>query len=294
MHPKVTVVIINWNGKAYLDRCLASVANQTYDNYNVILVDNGSTDGSAQFVKTNYPRVEVIALNRNYEFAGANNIGIKKALSDGAEFIALLNNDTKADKEWLLELAKAIEQDDRIGICASKMLRMDDPRIIDSAGHVFKDDIPHDRGHGEVDNGQYDGQLGVLGGCAGASLYRKEMFEEIGLFDESYGIYYEDAELSWRSNRRGWKARFVPKSIVYHVRGGSTSGNKGLREELRRRGALNAVRMVKRYATLKQRIRISLIWLKEAIRQRTDSAWRKPDAEDDYLKKLILLWFKKI
>lgn len=294
MRPKVTVVIVNWNGKIYLDRCLTSVAAQTYDNYNVILIDNASTDGSAEFVREQYPQVKIITLDRNYEFAKANNIGIRMAIQEGAQFIALLNNDTKVEGEWLSELVKAMYRDPGVGICASKMLRMDDPRIIDSTGHYFVDGIIRDRGNGELDIGQYDSKAKVVGGCAGASLYRKTMFDAIGLFDESYGFYYEDAELSWRAYNSGWKAVFVPTSVVYHVRGGTARGDATLQEELRRRDVINIVRTVKRHASLKQRIVLSLIWMKEAMRQWVEAVMQKKKIKSEYMEKLALLWFKRI
>ena len=196
MTPNVLVIIVNWNGKEYLSGCLRSVFDQSYETFKVVLVDNGSTDDSIEFVKKNYPDVEVIPLDKNYGFAKANNTVMEAALKNKTiEYIALLNNDTKVEKKYLSELVKVMSSDNRIGICASKMLRMDDPHILDSTGHIFIDGIIYDRGGNEYDRGQYDKQLDVAGACAGACLYRKEMLEEIGLFDESFGSYYEDAEL---------------------------------------------------------------------------------------------------
>jgi len=291
---KVSVIIPNWNGKDYLRECLSSALNQDYDNFRVILIDNGSTDGSVEFVRNSYSEVEIIALDKNYEFAKANNIGIKKALEEGAQFIALLNNDTKVEKNWLSELVRVMESNSKIGICASKMLKMDNPQILDSTGHAFIDGIIRDRGSGELDRGQYDTKLEVVGGCAGAALYRREMLDEIGLFDEQFGFNYEDVELSWRAYRYGWKARYVPQAIVYHLRSGSVKDNSQLQEELRYRGMLNLIRTIKRHANIKQKIWVTLIWIKEASRQRIYLLFKGKEMGSDYLERLKLLWLKKL
>ncbi|MDD1710071.1 MAG: glycosyltransferase family 2 protein, partial [Methanoregulaceae archaeon] len=190
------IIVVNWNGKRFLDDCLTALERQTYPNFDVTLVDNGSTDGSVEFVRERFPRVHVISLPDNAGFSKANNHAITLALNDGVPYIALLNNDTKVDERWLEHLVRVMESGKDIGICASKMLRMEAPHILDSAGHIFKWGRIFERGHGEVDAHQYDDQLDIVGACAGACLYRREMLEEIGLFDERYGSYYEDAELS--------------------------------------------------------------------------------------------------
>jgi len=295
INPRVAIIILNWNGKDYLKDCLPSVLNQDYGNFAAMLIDNGSSDGSVEFVKNSYSEVEIIALDKNYEFAKANNIAIKKALEEGAQFIALLNNDTKVEKNWLSELVKVMESNPKIGICASKMLKMDNSKILDSTGHVFIDGIIRDRGSGELDKGQYDTKLGVVGGCAGAVLYRKEMLDEIGLFDEQFGFNYEDAELSWRAYKYGWKARYVPQAIVYHLRSGSVKDNSQLQEELRYRGMLNLIRTIKRHANIKQKIWVTLIWIKEASRQRIYLLFKGKEIRGgDYLERLKLLWLKKL
>ena len=148
-----------------------------------------------------------------------------------------------------------------IGICASKMLRMEAPHILDSTGHIFKWGRIFERGHGEVDARQYDDQLDIVGACAGACLYRREMLKEIGLFDERYGSYYEDAELSWRAFNRGWRARFVPESRVLHHRGGTTKSDPQIERQMKVRYAMNVVETVKKHATLGQKLMVSLTCL---------------------------------
>lgn len=250
---KVSIIIVNWNGKRYLNECLASAFNQTYLNYNVILVDNGSNDGSIEFVKEKYPEVKIIKLDKNYGFAKGSNIGMKEALKDkDVKYIALLNNDTKVDKIWLSELVKVAENEEKIGICTSKILRMD-KLTIDSTGQVLRLGMLVDRGHNKIDRGQYDDKSDIFSACAAACLYKREMLGEIGLFDESFFAYYEDAELSWRAYKNGWKARYVPTSIVYHKGGGTSKKSKEFEREMGFLCARNWARTVKRHATPTQK-----------------------------------------
>jgi len=217
-YPKVSIVIVNWNGKEYLGDCLSSVFDQSYPNYDVILVDNGSMDGSVEFVRKNYPKVKIIKLSKNYGIAKGNNIGIREAFKDkDVRYIASLATDTKVEKNWLSELVKVANTEEKIGICVPKILKMDNPKIIDHTGAVFKWKLVfRNRGRGEVDIGQYDNKLDVDGTDGTSCLLKRQMLEEIGLFDESFFINYEYHELSWRAYKRGWKAKFVPSSIVYH------------------------------------------------------------------------------
>ena len=217
-NPKVSIIIVNWDGKKHLKECLTSIFNQTYDNYEVIFVDNGSTDGSVEFVEKNYSQVKLIKLDENYGFAEGNNIGIKKAFKDEmVKYIATVNNDTKTDRHWLKELIEVAESNDKIGSCASKMLKYYDHTVIDSAGfYIIKDGGAIDRGTGELDTGSFSTKEEVFGACAGAALYRRDMLNQIGLFDEEYFAYFEDVDLAWRYRLRGWICIYVPSAIVYH------------------------------------------------------------------------------
>ena len=239
MNPKVSIIIVNWNGRQYLEECLSSVYAQTYSNFEVIFVDNNSKDGSVEFVATSFPETKVIKNNENLGFAEANNIGIKAA---NAKYIATLNNDTKADPNWLKEIITVAERADDIGSCASKMLRYKDHSIIDSTGiKLFSTGTVMDRGSEEKDKGQYDKSEEVFGACAGAALYRVEMLNAIGLFPSHYFASYEDVDLAWRARYAGWKCVYVPSAIVYHVRfatqkrllaKGSTFSTRKLRNQL--------------------------------------------------------------
>jgi len=182
-------------------------------------VDNGSSDGSKEHVKEHYPGVRVIDTGENLGFAKANNVGIRIA---NGEFIATLNNDTEAVPGWAEALAGAMASDPGVGMCASRMLRMDNHAIIDSTGIcVSRSGACWDRGMFERDAGQYDKAEEVFGPCAGAALYRKSMLDDVGLFDEDFISYMEDTDLAMRCRLAGWKCLYVPEAVVYHVHGGT-------------------------------------------------------------------------
>jgi GT2 family glycosyltransferase len=267
-HPdleKAVVIIVSWNGLHFLKECLSSLERQTYPFYETILVDNGSTDGSVAYVKSHFPAVRIIELDRNVGFAKANNFAMEEALRQKINYIALLNNDTKADRRWLEHLIQAAKTDAKIGMCASKMLFMSEPTIVDSTGHVFLSGKIGDRGHSEVDSGQYDDKTDVIGACAGACLYRREMLEEIGLFDESFVTYYEDAELSWRAHNRGWKAKYVPEAVVLHHHGGTTRSTQAIDRAMVEQSTINMVKMIRRHDSFVGKLRTSFVWFRMAL-----------------------------
>ncbi len=215
----VSVIIVNYNGSVYLDECISSLLAQTYPAIEIIFVDNGSSDGSCEYVKKNFPSVKIIANDENLGFAKGNNIGIKAAKG---ELIATLNNDTKVTSRWLEELVDAINFDANVGMCASKMLFMKNAEFINSTGIcISRSGACWDRGMFERDNGQYESTSEVFGPCAGAAMYRKSMLEDIGLFDEDFYAYMEDVDLAFRGRLRGWKCLYVPEAVVYHVHGGT-------------------------------------------------------------------------
>jgi GT2 family glycosyltransferase len=222
-YSKVSVIIVNWNGKKHLDVCLSSVFNQNYPNYEVIVVDNGSTDGSVEFIDEKYPQVNLIGLNENTGFARGNNIGIKKAFEDpNVAYIACLNNDTKTDENWLNELVKAAGTDEKIGMCQSKILFMGTEKIHSTGILLYKDLTTTNRGMFEEDKGQYDGKLDIFGPIGCSALYSRVMLEKIDLgyneyFDNDYFAYREDDDVAWRGRFAGFICVFVPRSVVYHV-----------------------------------------------------------------------------
>ncbi len=216
----ISVVIPNWNGKQFLAGCLDSLSGQTYKRFEVIIVDNGSIDQSAQFIGTNYPWVRLLRLDENRGFSPAVNVGIKQSRGN---FIALLNNDTVVDARWLEELIKVLQNDHTLGSVASKMLAYHDHSVLDGAGDGYRrGGLPGRIGHREQDLGQFDTPRYVLGACGGAALYRKEVFDRIGLFDEDYFAYLEDIDLALRAQSAGYKCLYVPTAIVYHLGCGTT------------------------------------------------------------------------
>jgi len=222
-YPLISVIIPNWNGAVHLPTCLQALRRQTYPNYEVIVVDNGSSDESLQILERDFPEVRVVALPFNRGFAGAANEGIRAA---GGELIALLNNDTEAEPGWLAALAEALERHHEAGMAASKLLLFDRRDVLHSAGDFYRvDGVPGNRGVWEKDEGQYDHDVWVFGACGGAAAYRRSMLEETGLFDEDLFAFCEDVDLAWRAQLLGYRCVFVPQARVYH-KVSATGGGK--------------------------------------------------------------------
>jgi GT2 family glycosyltransferase len=219
--PMISVIVVNWNRRALLAECLQSLAAQQGANFEVIVVDNGSTDDSADFVLQNYVHdgpfpCRLIANPDNRGFCAANNQGI--AASSG-EFVALLNNDAVAMESWLAELLTAFDSPD-VGMAASKILVKRDPARIDKVGHlIFADGQNRGRGTGEIDHGQYDRREEVAWPDGCAAMYRRSMLDEIGGFDEDLFAYADDAELGLRARIGGWRCLYIPEAVVHHERG---------------------------------------------------------------------------
>ena len=208
------IIITNWNGKDYLRVCLDSLRLQTHPNFEVIVVDNGSTDGSLEMLREEYPAVRVLALDENYGFVIASNRGAK---ATDADILVMLNNDTEAEPGWLEALCRALEEHPKAGSAASKMLLFDRRDTIHSAGDMLGPDfMPRNRGVWEIDRGQYDDRIEIFGPCGGAAAYRREAWEQVGGFDERLFMYLEDVDLAWRMQKAGWESVFVPEARVYH------------------------------------------------------------------------------
>jgi len=220
--PLVSVIIVNWNGKHLLEDCLGSLMAQTWSEREVILVDNGSSDGSVEYVTERYPEVRVVRLGKNRGFAGGNNAGM--GLASG-KYVALINNDTKADPEWLSRLVETAEASSpSTGMWASKILVYDRPTIIDNVGLLlYRDGLGRGKGRGEDDNGRFDlaGEAFFPSGCA--AMYRLTMIREIGMFDDEFFAYADDVDLGLRARLSGWGCRYVPTARVYHKYSASSS-----------------------------------------------------------------------
>jgi len=239
--PEVSVVIPSFNGKEFLKVCLPSLGRQTYKDFETIVIDNGSNDGTVEFLESNYPRARLVKNRENLGFAAAVNQGIR--VSRG-EYIALLNNDTEADKNWLKELVQTLKQRKDISFCASKMLNFYNRKIIDSAGDGWSMRFMQGYNVGkDVEDGPaYSKEKLVFGACAGAALYRKTLFKMIGLLDERFFAYFEDVDLNFRAQLAGLRCLYIPTAVVYHMWSATTQ----------RRNAL------KRFLTLRNRIIVVL------------------------------------
>jgi GT2 family glycosyltransferase len=221
---RVTLVIPNWNGERFLDTCLGSLRDQSFQDFETILVDNGSSDGSVRFAQRNFPEVRVIRLKENRGFSAAANAGI---WASNAEHVALLNNDTAVDPGWLEALVRAAGSHPEAGLFATKLVDFHKRRFLDGAGDALRlSGLPYRLGHGERDRGQFDAPAYVFGACGAAALYRRKMLNEVGLFDEDFGSYCEDGDLSFRAQLAGYKCFYVPDAVVYHVGSASTGGKR--------------------------------------------------------------------
>jgi GT2 family glycosyltransferase len=210
----ISVIIVNWNGKGFLADCLSALRRQTFRDFETILVDNGSTDGSGEFVRTEFPEVTVLPLSDNRGFTGGNIAGY--AIARG-ELIVLLNNDTEADSHWLEEMHHAAQVYPVAGSFASKMMYFDERNRIENCGYdLAVAGTTIDLGRDEVDSPKWACPRSVFGACGGAAVYRRSMLEEVGFFDPNFFLIYEDVDLSFRARLRGYECIYIPGAVVYH------------------------------------------------------------------------------
>jgi len=224
MQNKISVVIPNWNGKKYLNKCLSSINNQTLDSYEIIVVDNGSEDGSCKYIRDNFSEVKLIKLSKNEGFAKAVNIGIKVSDSD---LVFLLNNDTELPVNLLEILYNEACKEKKYLFFACKMINYYKKNEIDSAGDRFVITNFHTqvfRIGANQNKTEFNKKQEVFSACGGAALYRKEFFNKVGYFDEDFFAFQEDIDISFRAQLMNYKCLFLPKAIVYHMRGGTVSG----------------------------------------------------------------------
>ena len=220
MPPEISIVIVTWNGRAYLDACLNAVAAQQGVNSETILVDNASTDGTAAYVRAQFPWVRLVTLDENRGFAGGNNAGVREARG---RYVALLNNDTVPDPGWLRALLGGIDAEAGFVLTASRIVYMHDPRVIDSAGDgllrwggAFK----HRHGAPADTAGE---SREVFGVCGAACLLPRSVFDDLGGFDEDFFASHEDVDLSYRARLLGYRCRYVADAVVRH-HGSATLG----------------------------------------------------------------------
>ena len=215
-YPKVSLVILNWNGKDITIACLKSVEKIDYPNYQVIVVDNGSTDGSQKEIKAGFPSVHLMENGQNLGFPEGMNVGIRYALDGGADYVFSLNNDTILDRDILTELVKVAESSPAIGIVVPKVYFAQEPNRIQTVGGMI--DWKKGRGYhlkiGEIDTGEYESEREV--DYLGLPLIKKAVIDKIGLYDSGYFAYWEDVDLCTRAKRAGFKVISVPRAKIWH------------------------------------------------------------------------------
>ena len=209
----VSVIIVNWNKRALLAETLSALRAQTFRDFETIVVDNGSTDGSADFVAAEFPDARLVRVDENTGFAKGNNLGIRVARG---EFIVLLNNDAVPHPDWLAELAGAMQRHPDAGFGASRVVLYAHPELLDSAGDgIAGSGTVFRRGHRRPAS-EFEREEFVFGAQACASIYRRAMLDEIDLFDEDFFLVYEDADLSFRAQLAGFKCIYAPRALVRH------------------------------------------------------------------------------
>ena len=254
---RVRAVVLCWNNRDVLPRCLDHLLATEWPSgaLDIVVVDNGSTDGSIEDWERRYPTVRLVSTGRNLGFAGGVNAGLH-ALAD-VDAVALVNSDAFVEPGWLLPLAAALDAAPVLGATAPKLLFAEPdedghPRINNVGNELGPTWEPHDRGYGEVDHGQYDEAEDIWGWCGAAVLLRRRYLDEVGAFDDRLFMYCEDVDLSWRGRRAGWRYRYIPTSVVHHQHRASSGGeHTPLLDHLNRR---NRLVVVSRYGGWRGRV----------------------------------------
>ena len=219
----IDIVIPNWNGRRMLEVCLPSIYSQNYEDFTVIVVDNGSTDGSVEYLRSNYPQVTVVELHDNLGFSAAVNRGIQ---AGSRRWVLLLNNDIEMAPNCLSHLALQAGREPQIKMFALKMLSYHNRTVLDGAGDgVLRGGVGYRFGTLEPDSERYNLKREVFGACGGAALYDRTLFDEVGVFDEEFFAYLEDVDFNLRAARAGHRCCYIPGAVVYHV-GSATTGSK--------------------------------------------------------------------
>ncbi len=220
MEIKTTIIIPNYNGLSFMEPCFESLKEQTVRDFKVLVVDNGSTDGSVEWLKEH--RIPSIFLKENTGFSGAVNTGIRAA---DTPYVLLLNNDTRVEPGFVAAMERAMDQSPKIFSVSSRMIQMYHPELLDDAGDMYSIlGWAYQRGVGRSSE-LYQKSCRVFSSCAGAAIYRRAVFDEIGLFDELHFAYLEDIDVGWRAKLYGYDNIYCPDAAVYHV-GSGTSGSR--------------------------------------------------------------------
>lgn len=226
--PLVSIIIVNWNGRSWLETCLPTLYAQTMQDFETIVVDNASEDGSVSWLAEAWPQVIVLPQQTNTGFARGNNIGFERA---NGRFLVTLNNDTLLEPDWLAKLVGGVDAPD-VGMVACAMLLWREPHLLDSVGiEIDKAGIAWNRGWRERAADHME-RIDVFGPCGGAALYTRAMLDDVGAFDETYFAYYEDGDLAWRARRAGWRCRLVPQARLHHWHSAVGGKNEALKQYL--------------------------------------------------------------
>jgi GT2 family glycosyltransferase len=261
--PLVYIILVNWNGKAVTLDCLDSLATISYRNFKVLVVDNASNDGSVQAIKAHHPEAVVLEQRENLRFAGGNNVGMKYALEQEAEFLCFLNNDTTVDRDFLNHLVARMQSDKMIGMASPKIYYHDDPNRIWFAGgemSMWTGTMKH-TGIREIDRGQHDAsrEIDYATGCC--ILTTREVVEKAGMLDASYFMYAEDADWSMRVRRAGYRIVYEPKAKVWHKLSVASGGHLSFFKMKNK--YISNMRFFFRYASLAQKLVFP--WLTVAV-----------------------------
>ena len=260
VQPKVVVILLNWNNAHFTAPCIRSLEKSDYSNMHILVVDNGSQDGSPEALQNDFPNLALIRNGQNLGFAAGNNVGIRAALEMGAEYVLILNNDTEVDSGLIRELVSMCEADHSIGISTPKMYFMNPPNVIWFAGSTVNlwTGTSNHIGCGEIDRGQFDAiaEPGFATGCC--FLVRADVLKRLGGFEERFFIYSEDADFSLRCRKAGYRIVFNPRGKLWHKESGTMAKNGGgpgarqspLQHYLKAR---NGIFVVRRHASLLQK-----------------------------------------
>jgi len=226
--PEVAIIILNWNNWKDTIECIESLKNGSYSNYKLIIVDNASSNNSAEIIKNRFPECILIKNSTNIGFAEGNNAGIRYAINNlNPQYILLINNDTVAAPDSIARLVDLMQNNPKIGAVQPKIIRKDNSQIIDSVGQeIFSYGTTRDIWFGQKDEGQFNKSKEIFGACAAAALYRTQTLKETGIFNGKFFILLEDVDLSWRIRLAGYKIVYTPNTVIQHKRGISNRNNR--------------------------------------------------------------------
>ncbi len=231
--PRVTAVVLSYNGRKLLEQMLPTLLGQRYSDFDTLVVNDGSVDGTIEWLRERWPQVRAISNTRNLGVAASLNRGVQAARG---EYVALLNNDLELDPGWLGALVATLDEYPAAAAATGKLLDFYNRELIEAAGDLMRwSGMSDHRGQGERDGAAYEEPSAVFSPCAGAALYRRSAFTDVGLFDEDFFAYLEDIDWGFRAQLVGFTARYEPTAVAYHMRGATTGRQAGRFTALQRR-----------------------------------------------------------